>query len=59
MHEITHLSNKMHTNVMFKKLLNYALKVVRLDRALNRTPLACESNTTDMAMPLRGKKRNN
>ena len=27
------------------KLLNYALKVIRLCRALNRTPLAYESNT--------------
>ena len=30
---------------MFMKLLNYALKHARLDRALNRTPLACKSNT--------------
>ena len=27
------------------KLLSYATKVIRLCRALNRTPLACESNT--------------
>ena len=29
---------------MFMKLLIYALKVVRLDRALNRTPLSYKSN---------------
>ena len=39
------LSNKLHKNVMLMKLLNYALKVIRFGRALNRTPLACKSNT--------------
>ena len=38
------LSNKMHKNVMLIKLLNYALKVVLLDRAVNRTPLTFKSN---------------
>ena len=56
------LSNKMYKNVMFMKLLNYALKVARSGRTLNRTPPACElpsSHSTDMAMPLHVELRNN
>ena len=32
------LSNKMHKNVMLMKLLNYALKVIRIGRALHASP---------------------